>query len=47
MIIVPEGLSRPSEDCKIEEQIIKNESKFEAQDVVPLGIEFWWILEGF
>ena len=47
IFIVPEGLSRPSEDCKIEEKIIKNGPKFEAQDVVPLGIEFWWILEGF
>ena len=47
IFVVPGGLSRPSEDCKIEEQIIKNQAKFEAQDVVPLGIEFWCILEGF
>ena len=40
ILIVPEGLSRPSEDCKIEETIIKNDAKFETQDVVPLGIEF-------
>ena len=45
--VVPEGLSRPSEDCIIEEKIFKNGLKFEAQDVVPLGVEFWWILEGF
>ena len=46
IIIVPEGLSRPSEDCKIEEKSDKNGPKFEVQDEVPLGIEFWWILEG-
>ena len=46
IIIVPEGLSRPWEDCKIEEKSVKNGPKFEVQDEVPLGIEFWWILEG-
>ena len=47
IFIVPEGLSRPSDDCKIEEKTIKNGLKFETQDVVPLGIDFWLILEGF
>ena len=46
IFIVPEGLPRPSEDCKIEENIIRNGIKFEAQDVVALGIEFQWISEG-
>ena len=44
---VPEGLSRPSDDCKFEERSVQNGAKLEAQDVMPLGIEFWWILEGF
>ena len=26
---------------------IKNQSKIEAQDGSPLGIDFWWILVGF
>ena len=26
---------------------IKNQSKIEAQDGWPLGIDFWWILMGF
>ena len=26
---------------------IKNQSKIEAQDGSPLGIDFWWILMGF
>ena len=26
---------------------MKNQSKIEAQDGSPLGIDFWWILVGF
>ena len=26
---------------------LKNQSKIEAQDGLPLGIDFWWILVGF
>ena len=26
---------------------MKNQSKIEAQDGSPLGIDFWWILMGF
>ena len=40
IFIVPEGLSRPSEDCNIEKKIDKISLKFEAQDEVPLGIDF-------
>ena len=32
---------------KIEPRSIKNRSKIEAQDGLPLGIDFWWILVGF
>ena len=32
---------------KKKETLIKNQSKTEAQDEWPLGIDFWWILMGF
>ena len=40
IIIVLECLSRPLEDCKIEEKSVQNGSKFEVQDGVTLGIKF-------
>ncbi len=48
IFVVPEGLSRLSEDRKINEKYAKNRLKIEAQDGAPLGIvflRFLWILE--
>ena len=36
-----------SRDAKIDEKSMKNLIKFEAQDEVPLGINFGWILVDF
>ena len=36
-----------SRDAKIDEKSIKNLKKFEAQDEVPPGIDFSWILVDF
>ena len=47
VFVVPEGLSRLSEDRKINENSMKNQSKFEAQLGVRLGIDFSRILFDF
>ena len=44
IFVVPEGLSRLSEDRKINEKYLKNLLKIEAQDGAPLGIVFSSIL---
>ena len=44
LFVVPEGLSRLSEDRKINEKYVKNRLKIEAQDGAPLGIDFSSIL---
>ena len=36
-----------SRDAKINEKSMKNRIKFEAEDEVPLGMDFWWILVDF
>ena len=40
VFVIPEGLSTLSEDRKINENSLKNQSKFESQLGVPLGIDF-------
>ena len=47
LFVVPEGLSRLSEDRKIKEKSMKNPQKIKAQLGVPLGIDFSWILVDF
>ena len=44
LFVVPEGLSRLSEDRKIKENPIENSKKVEAKLGAPLGIDFSWIL---
>ena len=44
VFVIPEALSRLSEDRKINEIIVKNRLKIEAQDGAPLGIDFSSIL---
>ena len=47
IFVVPEGLSRLSEDRKINEKYVKNRLKIEAQDGAPLGIVFSSIFVDF
>ena len=47
LLVVPEGLSRLSEDQKIKENSLTISQKIEVQLGAPLGIDFSWILMDF